>query len=186
VPQTLRGTLLLLEQARSRYSGLFGADLGAKADHQASKSAGEGPSPRNREVPREKWLTLTSAWEAYVCRNGAFATLRPAWAAKMGFGSWFLPLENSIMNTTVTLDKAGRVVIPKSLRDELHLEPGDTLQLESEGERVTLRPLRSSSPLQKEQGVWVFRGSKRLTAAATEEVFHEVRHQRDRDSYGRS
>jgi AbrB family looped-hinge helix DNA binding protein len=90
------------------------------------------------------------------------------------------------MNTTVTLDKAGRVVIPKSLRDELHLEPGDTLQLESEGERVTLRPLRSSSPLQKEQGVWVFRGSKRLTAAATEEVFHEVRHQRDRDSYGRS
>jgi len=40
----------------------------------------------------------------------------------------------------VTLDKAGRVVIPKTLRDELHLEPGDTLELEAEGERVTLRP----------------------------------------------
>ncbi len=39
------------------------------------------------------------------------------------------------MNTTVTLDKAGRVLIPKSLRDEMHLEAGDTLELESEGER---------------------------------------------------
>jgi AbrB family looped-hinge helix DNA binding protein len=29
------------------------------------------------------------------------------------------------MNTTVTLDKAGQVVIPKTLRDELRLEAGD-------------------------------------------------------------
>ncbi|MBV9033034.1 MAG: AbrB/MazE/SpoVT family DNA-binding domain-containing protein [Acidobacteriaceae bacterium] len=90
------------------------------------------------------------------------------------------------MNTTVILDKAGRVVIPKSLRDELRLGPGDALQLESEGERVTLHPIRSSSPLQKKQGVWVFRGSKKLMAATTGKVLNEIRHQRDRDSYGRS
>ncbi len=48
-----------------------------------------------------------------------------------------------IMNSTVTLDKAGRVVIPKIVREELHLEPGDALHLECEGERVTLRPVRS-------------------------------------------
>ncbi|TLZ14349.1 MAG: AbrB/MazE/SpoVT family DNA-binding domain-containing protein [Gammaproteobacteria bacterium] len=41
------------------------------------------------------------------------------------------------MNTTVTLDSAGRVVIPKPLRDELGLVPGDTLALESDGERVS-------------------------------------------------
>jgi len=88
------------------------------------------------------------------------------------------------MNTTVTLDKAGRVVIPKTLRDELHLEAGDALSLESEGERVTLRPVRSASLLRRERGVWVFRGSQRLSAAATDQVLRNLREQRDRDHRG--
>ena len=84
------------------------------------------------------------------------------------------------MNTTVTLDKAGRVVIPKTLRDELHLEPGDKMELESEGERVTLRPVRSESPLRKEQGVWVFRSGHPISAAATLKVLGDLREERDR------
>lgn len=88
------------------------------------------------------------------------------------------------MNTTVTLDKAGRVVIPKTLRDELQLESGDTLELESEGESMTLRPVRSVSPLRKEHGVWVFRGNKRLPATATDEVLRDLREKRDRDNCG--
>jgi len=90
------------------------------------------------------------------------------------------------MNTTVTLDKAGRVVIPKTLRDELNLEPGDALTLESEGDSVTLRPVRSSTPLRKERGVWVFRTGKRLTASIADEVLREIRHQRDRHNRGSS
>jgi AbrB family looped-hinge helix DNA binding protein len=88
------------------------------------------------------------------------------------------------MNTTVTLDKAGRVVIPKALRDEMHLEAGDALVLESEGESLTLRPVRSSTPLRKERGVWVFRTGKRLPAAATDEVLRASRQQRDRHNRG--
>jgi len=88
------------------------------------------------------------------------------------------------MNTTVTLDKAGRVVLPKMLREELHLEPGDTLALESEGDSVLLRPVRTSSPLRKERGVWVFRTGKRLPATVTDEVLRESRQQRDRHSRG--
>jgi len=88
------------------------------------------------------------------------------------------------MNTTVTLDKAGRVVIPKTLRDELQLEPGDTLELESEGESMTLRPVRSVSPLRKEHGVWVFRGNKKLSAAATDEALRDLREERDRNNRG--
>jgi AbrB family looped-hinge helix DNA binding protein len=88
------------------------------------------------------------------------------------------------MNSTVTLDKAGRVVIPKTLRDELHLEPGDSLALESEGESVTLRPLRSASPLRKERGVWVFHGGRKIGAAVTDKVLRDIRAQRDRDSRG--
>jgi AbrB family looped-hinge helix DNA binding protein len=102
----------------------------------------------------------------------------------MEFGNGCNPLEGATVTTTVTLDKAGRVVIPKTLRDELHLESGDTLELGCEGETVTLRPMRSSSPLRKERGVWVFRTGERLPAAAADAVLREIRGQRDRDNRG--
>jgi AbrB family looped-hinge helix DNA binding protein len=62
------------------------------------------------------------------------------------------------MATKLTLDKAGRVVLPKPLRDRLQLAPGDTLQLEAEGENITLRPVRKNVMLKKELGVWVYQG----------------------------
>ncbi len=88
------------------------------------------------------------------------------------------------MNATVTLDKAGRVVIPKTLRDELHLEPGDALELETEGDRVTLRPLHPVPPLRKERGVWVFHGRDKLSLAEAGKLVHEARQQRDRSNLG--
>lgn len=86
------------------------------------------------------------------------------------------------MNTTVTIDKAGRVVIPKKIRDELRLEAGDILTLESEGERVTLRPIQGGTPLQKEHGVWVFHGGKRLSLDKANQLVHDAREQRDRQN----
>ena len=80
------------------------------------------------------------------------------------------------MHTTVTSDRAGRIIVPKALRDALQLEAGDTLELESEGERLTLRPVRAGSALRKEQGVWVFRrGGAPITAEATNTVLDQVR-----------
>jgi AbrB family looped-hinge helix DNA binding protein len=84
------------------------------------------------------------------------------------------------VRTEVTLDQAGRLVLPKRLRDELHLSPGDTLDLAVQGDTVTLRPRRSSTPLQKERGVWVFRTGKPLTAAETEKTLRNIREQRHR------
>ena len=83
------------------------------------------------------------------------------------------------MNTKVTLDKAGRVVIPKRLRDALRLTPGDSLTLESNGNEVTLRPVRSGAALRKERGIWVFRGGAKLTAAETDRALQESRLERD-------
>jgi AbrB family looped-hinge helix DNA binding protein len=88
------------------------------------------------------------------------------------------------MNMTVTIDKAGRVVIPKEIRDELRLEPGDSLALESEGERVTLRPVHTSTPLRKERGVWVFHGGKPLSLDDANQIVSETREQRDSQNRG--
>ena len=80
------------------------------------------------------------------------------------------------MHTTVTIDRAGRIIVPKALRDALQLEAGDTLELESEGERLKLRPVRAGSALRKEQGVWVFRrGGAPITDEATNTVLDQVR-----------
>jgi AbrB family looped-hinge helix DNA binding protein len=62
------------------------------------------------------------------------------------------------MPTKVSLDRAGRLVLPKSLRDEMHLAPGDNLLIENEGDRITLRPVRPEALLKKEHGVWVYQG----------------------------
>jgi AbrB family looped-hinge helix DNA binding protein len=85
-----------------------------------------------------------------------------------------IPFYDGTMNATVTIDKAGRVVIPKAIRDELRLEPGDTLALESEAERVTLRPIHAS-PLQKEHGVWVFRGGAPLSLEEANRIVRATR-----------
>ena len=88
------------------------------------------------------------------------------------------------MHSRLTLDKAGRIVIPKPLREELGLEPGDTLELESDGERIALCPVRATGPLMKEQGVWVFRTGSPLPASATEDVLQRIRGERDLENLG--
>jgi AbrB family looped-hinge helix DNA binding protein len=95
-----------------------------------------------------------------------------------------MPFYIGIMNTTVTIDKAGRVVIPKGIRDELRLEAGDTLTLESAGERVILRPLHNGTALQKERGVWVFRGGKPLSLDQANQIVRETRESRERRNSG--
>ena len=96
------------------------------------------------------------------------------------------PSYNGIVISKVTLDRTGRIVIPKTLRDELHLSPGDTLELTVKGDEVTLRPRRAATPLQKERGVWVFRTGEPLTAGETEETLRNIRAQRQRQNAGES
>jgi AbrB family looped-hinge helix DNA binding protein len=56
----------------------------------------------------------------------------------------------------LTIDKAGRVVIPKKIRDDLNLRAGDTLELEQEGGALQLRPVHAEVPMRKRKGRWVF------------------------------
>jgi AbrB family looped-hinge helix DNA binding protein len=89
------------------------------------------------------------------------------------------------MTSRLTIDKAGRVVIPKPVREELHLEPGDALDMETVGERITLRPVRGTGPLAKEHGVWVFHSGQPLPASATDDVLQRIREERDSANLGK-
>jgi AbrB family looped-hinge helix DNA binding protein len=51
------------------------------------------------------------------------------------------------MATTVTIDKAGRVVIPKPMREALHIHAGTTLRIRRTGERLTLEPATTAARL---------------------------------------
>jgi AbrB family looped-hinge helix DNA binding protein len=88
------------------------------------------------------------------------------------------------MTNRLVIDKAGRIVIPKPLREELGLQAGDALELETAGERIMLRPVRGTGPLVKEHGVWVFRIGQPLPASATDEVLEELREKRDLANLG--
>ena len=60
---------------------------------------------------------------------------------------------------TLAMDKAGRVVLPKALRDRLRLLPGSELEAEVVGDHLLLRPVEPRALLVKEEGWWVYRGA---------------------------
>jgi AbrB family looped-hinge helix DNA binding protein len=86
------------------------------------------------------------------------------------------------MTSRLTVDKAGRVVLPKPVRDELQLSPGDSLELESSEQQIVLRPVRGTGPLRKKRGIWVFRTGEPLSAKTVGDAITEVRRDRDHDN----
>ncbi|HEY4089833.1 MAG TPA: AbrB/MazE/SpoVT family DNA-binding domain-containing protein [Bryobacteraceae bacterium] len=84
----------------------------------------------------------------------------------------------------LAIDKAGRVVIPKPLREKLGLGPGDEVDVETVGESLTLRPVRGTVPLTRERGVWVFRAGQPVSAGVADEVLRQIRDERDSANLG--
>jgi AbrB family looped-hinge helix DNA binding protein len=88
------------------------------------------------------------------------------------------------MAAQVTLDSTGRVVIPKEMRDELNLEPGDKLTVESDGQGVTLRPVRPEPRMRKKHGIWVFQGGGPMSVEEINQAIDDMRAARDRSISG--
>lgn len=59
---------------------------------------------------------------------------------------------------TVQIDHAGRMVLPKPVRERFRIRAGDTLALEVRGNAIELRPTRPAGELKRVNGVLVFHG----------------------------
>jgi AbrB family looped-hinge helix DNA binding protein len=89
------------------------------------------------------------------------------------------------MTARLTIDKAGRVVIPKPVREELGLAPGDTFELKSSGEEIVLRPVRQEVSLRKERGIWVAYGAGDIISSEdTDAVLRSIREERETQNLG--
>ena len=83
------------------------------------------------------------------------------------------------MNATLTIDKAGRIVLPKPVRD--------ALQIESSEDHIVLRPAPTKGRMYKKQGMWVFDSGSDvpLSAEVVNQTIRRVRAERDRHVLGK-
>jgi AbrB family looped-hinge helix DNA binding protein len=61
--------------------------------------------------------------------------------------------------TETAIDKFGRVVIPKTVRETYHLVPGEHLIVETYKEGILLKPIHSEPKVVSEDGLMVLDGS---------------------------
>jgi AbrB family looped-hinge helix DNA binding protein len=78
------------------------------------------------------------------------------------------------MDTIISIDAAGRLVLPKPVRDLHGLGPGSELELTDDGTEIRLRPVAEGPPMREVHGFLVYTG--RSAEPVTDAV------QRDRDA----
>ena len=57
-----------------------------------------------------------------------------------------------------TLDKFGRIVIPKKIREDFDLRPGSSIRIEEGEKEILLTPIEEEPTLIEKDGVLVFTG----------------------------
>ena len=79
------------------------------------------------------------------------------------------------------IDRAGRVVLPKEVREELAIKPGDTFKVSIHGSSVTLTPNKKSNGFIRKGKALVFStsGEETVTQEQVAEVLHEAGAERD-------
>lgn len=73
------------------------------------------------------------------------------------------------------LDKFGRIVIPKELRDALGLRPGSSFQIEERNQEICLKPVEGTPHLKKVNGWLVFTGKLQGDIS---NIINEIREER--------
>lgn len=77
-------------------------------------------------------------------------------------------MHDGVVSGKVTIDHAGRVVLPK-------VRAGDTLDFSVDGDQLTLRPARGVRKFYQERGVWVLSTGEPLPAGALDDTLRNLR-----------
>jgi AbrB family looped-hinge helix DNA binding protein len=84
------------------------------------------------------------------------------------------------MQTIVHIDKSGRIVIPKEMRDELGIGQEDSFLVESTGDSIIFR--RMDAPGIKKKGeLFVWSAQGQAASFDSEELINQVREERTQD-----
>ena len=83
------------------------------------------------------------------------------------------------MTQRLSMDAAGRIVLPKPVRERLQLEPGESLEIEPFDDYIVLKPIRAHTAMRKKQGIWVFQSGEPLKTSVVDETIRKVREERE-------
>jgi AbrB family looped-hinge helix DNA binding protein len=86
---------------------------------------------------------------------------------------------------SVQIDKAGRLVVPRKLREAIGISEKSQLEMEQEGNTLILREKTSGVRAAKEKGIWVFdSGGGVITTEMVNQVIDQGRRERLRTILG--
>ena len=88
-----------------------------------------------------------------------------------------------INGMNVKIDKAGRIILPKPVRDRLRLRQGSDLEIEERPEGVLLKPVEQRPSMVKENGIWVHLG-RAPRGFDWDDLIDSVRDDRIKDASG--
>jgi AbrB family looped-hinge helix DNA binding protein len=84
-------------------------------------------------------------------------------------------------DTLVPIDQAGRIVLPKHVRQELAIKPGDTFNVSIDGAAVTLTPNKEKTGFVRRGKALVFStaGAETLSRETVQEILESGRAERE-------
>ena len=78
---------------------------------------------------------------------------------------------------TLRIDKSGRIVVPKAIRERLGLKPRMALEALEQPVGILLRPVAQRPPMVKVEGLWVHQGVAQ-PGAAWDRALEDMREER--------
>jgi len=88
-----------------------------------------------------------------------------------------------INGMTIKIDKAGRIVLPKAVRERFRLRDGSELEIEEGSDGLTLKPVEQRTSMIQEKGIWVHLG-KVPRGFDWGKVVESIREERMKDTSG--
>jgi len=93
-------------------------------------------------------------------------------------------LFHGMKHDVVPIDQAGRIVLPKNVRQELAIKPGDTFKVSIEGLAVTLTPNKERTGFMRKGKALVFStaSNETLKEETVQQILESGRAERDSQS----